>query len=75
MKFKKGDKVRITEPSTHLYNWVEEMDVTIGREMILDTTDHSEIFPWRIGEWWYNEDWLELIDNSNDSYDYAMGIV
>ena len=75
MKFKIGDKVRIIEPSTHTYNWVEEMDVTIGREMILDTTDRSEIFPWRIGEWWYNEDWLELIDNSNDSYDYAMGIV
>jgi len=75
MKYKKGDKVRIINPSTHMYNWVSEMDCTIGGEAILNETDDAEIFPWRIGDWWYNEDWLELVDNPIDAYDHAMGIV
>jgi len=75
MKYKIGDKVKIIKPNKDSDYWLVEMNDTIGNEVILDDTDGDDCLPWSIDGYWYREEWLELVDNSNGSYDHAMGIV
>lgn len=62
MKFKVGDEVRVHKPRDldESPTWISQMDEYDGRIVTLKKCSPTERY-WEIGEWYYNEDWLELV--------------
>jgi len=77
MMFKKGDMVKITKPKNTKEHpvWIDEMNRYDGKVVTLELPVYDGVKLWSMCEYNFSTKWLELVNNPNDAYDYAMGIV
>ena len=64
MEFKVGDKVIPRKPKddTDWPVWYSGMDCSEGKELIIERVFGKKGEAYKIGDWWYSEEWLSLCD-------------